>query len=145
MEALLRRAQVGRDVGQRRVRQLVRQGALLEQQGQLQRPEELRPIGRLYALEAKTDDWSGGLGQAVRYGSWADAAGVVVAKLPRDPSRAVAQASGLGIGLALGTRWLVRPRVRRLEEARRLWASEHVVASLRDAPSKHHHNPSALA
>jgi hypothetical protein len=116
-----------------RARRLVRQGALIERPEGFQRAAALEPVGRLYALEAKVDDWSSGLGQALRYGSWADASGVVMAQLPRDPSRAVAQASELGLGLALGRKWLVRPRVRRLALAHRLWASEFVVAALMGA------------
>jgi hypothetical protein len=94
---------------------------------------ELQPVGRLYALEAKVNNWSAGLGQAARYGSWADASAAVLGQLPRDPSRAVAQAAELGLGLALRARWLVRPRLRRLDLAQRLWASEFVIAALVDA------------
>ena len=43
----------------RRARRLVRAGALLEpEEDRYLRAPELAPIGRLYALEAKVDDWS---------------------------------------------------------------------------------------
>jgi hypothetical protein len=114
----------------RRLRRLVVQGALEAGSSGYRRVPDLQPVGRLYALEAKVDDWSAGLGQALRYGGWADASAAVLGQLPRDRSKAVTQATDLGLGLALGARWLVRPRVRRLALARRLWASEHVVAAL---------------
>jgi hypothetical protein len=140
--ALAHRLGADADSTRRRARRLVKSGALVETaSGGLRRAEELGPVGRVYALEAKVNDWSAGLGQALRYGSWADASAAVLAQLPRDPSPAIAQASELGLGLALGARWLVRPRVRRLALAHRLWASEHVVAALigasRVAPVQH--------
>lgn len=123
---------VGEDEGatRRRAQQLVRTGALLSIRSGYVRASALDPIGRIYALEAKVDDWSAGLGQALRYGSWADASAAVLGKLPKDHSRAVDQARQLGLGLALGATWLVRPRVRRLAFAKRFWASEHVVAAI---------------
>jgi hypothetical protein len=128
---LARRLDVSEDAVRRRARRLERGGALLAVTGGWVRARDLEPVGRLYALEAKVDDWNAGLGQALRYGSWADASAVVMAQLPRVPSRPIAQASQLGLGLALGSRWLVRPKVRRLTLAYRLWASEHVIAALR--------------
>lgn len=131
LPALCHRLQVEDSAIRRRLTRLVNAGALaLAANGGLLRTDELQPVGRLYALEAKVEDWSAGLGQALRYGTWADASAAVVSRLPKDPSRAIAQATDLGLGLALGDRWLVRPRLRRLQVARRLWASEHVVAAL---------------
>lgn len=131
---LAKRLETDLTSARRRARRLVRAGALFEpEEDRFLRAPELAPVGRLYALEAKVDDWSGGLGQALRYGSWADASAVVMGQLPRDPSAAIRQASGLGVGLALGSRWLVRPKVRRHALAHRLWASEFVVAALSDA------------
>jgi hypothetical protein len=130
LETLARR--LGDDIHntRRRARRLSRIGALIEDRAGFLRPRELEPVGRLYALEAKVDDWSSGLGQALRYGAWADASGAVMGQLPRDHSDPVRLASQLGLGLALGARWLVRPRVRRLALAKRLWASEFAVAAL---------------
>jgi hypothetical protein len=132
--ALSRRLGSSEENTQRRVRRLLKSGALLQSDTAcVLRPRALAPVGRLYALEAKIDDWSAGFGQALRYGVWADATAVVLGQLPKDPSRVVDQASSLGIGLAHGKRWIVRPRLRRLEFAHRLWASEHVVAAISGA------------
>lgn len=117
----------------RRVRRLERTGALVADGAGWRRHVALVPVGRLYALEAKVDDWNAGLAQALRYGAWADASAVVMGQLPRDPSKPVAQATALGLGLAHGARWLVRPKVRRLSLAKRLFASEHLVAALRSS------------
>lgn len=150
--SLARRTGVDPADVRRRVGRLLSMGALLEApNGCIVRAPEMQPVGRLYALEAKVDDWSGGLGQALRYGAWADASATVVQRLPRDPSKAISQASELGIGLAHNHRWLVRPKLRRLDAARRLWASEHVVAAIAgvhaDLPGSGvaHHRPSASA
>lgn len=139
---LARRVAVPEHAIRRHVSRLVHLGALTRTTtGCLLRPAAMRPVGTLYALEAKVDNWSAGLDQALRYSSWADASAVVVSRLPRDHSRAITLARDLQLGLALGPRWLVRPTVRRLEFARRLWASEHVVAAL----TGRHHRPSATA
>lgn len=129
--ALARRLDVPEEAVRRRARRLAAAGVLVPSVQGWTRRAELQPVGRLYALEAKVDDWNAGLGQALRYGSWADASAAVLGQLPRDPSRAMSQAAQLGLGLALGPRWLVRPKVRRLTLAHRLWASEHLVAALR--------------
>jgi len=119
------------DVVKRRLRRLASIGAVSQTHGgRYVRNTALAPIGRIYALEAKVDNWSSGIGQALRYGAWADASGVVLAHLPSDRSKALAQATSLGVGLAVGARWLVRPRIHAHGSARRLWASEHVLAAL---------------
>ncbi len=121
----------------RRARRLEREGALiLEEDGWIRDPR-LAPVGRIYALEAKVCDWSAGLGQALRYGSWADSSAAVMAYLPKDRTRAIAQAKSLGLGLAIGNRWLVRPKLWKLSPAQKLWASEHVIAALRVDPAGH--------
>jgi hypothetical protein len=131
VETLARKTAGRVDAVRRRVRRLITTGALIEPRpGLVCRAGAVQPVGRLYALEAKVASWSAGFGQALRYGTWADASAVVVARLPTDRTSALAQARDLGIGLALGREWLVRPRVRELDPATRLWASEHVVAAL---------------
>lgn len=127
---LARRLDTEDEIVRRRARRLERAGALVPDGAGWRRHAALLPVGRLYALEAKVDNWNAGLAQALRYGAWADASGVVMGQLPQDPSRPIAQATALGLGLAHGARWLVRPKVRRLSLAKRLLASEHLVAAL---------------
>lgn len=142
VSVLARRLTTSEQGIRRHVSRLVHCGALtLTESGCVLRPAAIKPVGTLYALEAKVDNWSAGLDQALRYSAWADASAVVVSRLPRDHSKAVTLARTLQLGLAHGPRWLVRPMVRRLEFARRLWASEHVVAAL----TGRHQSPSATA
>lgn len=148
VSALARRAQLPEPTLLRRLRRLEAVGAVLPTAGGWVRPAELTVGGRLYALEAKMTDWQAGIAQALRYSSWADAAAVVMHRLPRNHRAALDQARTLGVGLAEGDRWLVRPRIHRLTAARRLWASEHLVAALRGeqlSSAFGSQNPSAIA
>lgn len=129
--AIARRAALSESGVERRLRRLASVGAVLPMSRGWVRASTLRPAGRLYALEAKVSDWQGGIAQALRYGGWADGSGAVLGRLPRNQGPAIEQAHRLGVGLALQDRWLVRPRVHQLPVARRLWASEHLVAALR--------------
>lgn len=88
------------------------------------RARGLEPIGRAYALEAKVSDWQKGIGQALRYSSWCDAAAVVLLRPPRDLSKVKARCSHLGLGLAVGDLWAVRPRLGRPHGGLRLAMSE---------------------
>lgn len=110
-----------------RLRALVRAGAAEQVGGGYRRREGLEPIGRSYALEAKVDDWRKGLSQALRYASWADAAGVVLLVEPQDISAVRARFRALQIGLAVGDSWIVRPRLGRPDPGRRLALSEQLA------------------
>jgi hypothetical protein len=114
----------------RRLGRLGRLGYVQPRGSGWSRAAELLPVGRLYALEAKVEDWRGALRQALMYATWADAAGVVLLQLPRDTTTLVQEARRLEIGLAHNERWLVRPRIHRHPLARRLLASEHLVAAM---------------
>lgn len=124
-------ARVRGDQLRRRVGQLVRSGALVERDGRLRRDPALVPLGRLWALEAKASDWRAGLVQARGYRLWADGAVLVVGALPRDTGPLVAEADRMGLGLYGEGRWLSRPRLTLPGPARRLWASEHMLAAVR--------------
>jgi len=131
-QSIASRAGLGEAITRKRLRRLALAGAVVDMgDGRYTRVPALAPVGRVYTLEAKIDNWSAGFSQALRYGSWADASAVVLAQPPADRSTAIEQARNLGIGLAAGTRWLVRPRIHQHPPGRRLWASEHVVAALR--------------
>lgn len=117
----------------RRLRHLVRSGALVAAGREtFVRPGELGPVGRVYAVEAKVSDWRRALMQVRTYGVWADGYVLVMGALSARAVAAVTSEVALdGGGLMMDGRWLRRPTVRRLPFARRLWASEHVVAALR--------------
>lgn len=118
-------------VVRQRMRSLAGLGAVRAKSVGWVRHPSLVPCGRLHALEAKVKDWSRGAEQAAKYSAWADTASVVIQQLPADPSGCVAKASNLGIGVVHDGVWKCRPELRQHFAARRLWATEHVVAALR--------------
>lgn len=94
------------------------------------------PVGRTYALEAKVDDWRSGLDQCLRYGAYVDSTTLVLRRMSEKvQASAVGRFSSLGVGLYVNGKWLVRPRLSRLNVARRLLASEYVLAALGDTVS----------
>jgi len=107
-----------------RVRRLVSNGSLLKFGHGFRRDPNIIPIGRMYAFEAKVTDWRRAMSQAVRYGTWSDAVGVVLLNRPRDISAAADRARTFKIGLAVGKTWIVRPRIRPNDVGLRLFASE---------------------
>ena len=113
----------------RRVSGLVSRGALVETTAGYMKPSALRPVGRLWALEAKVSDWRRGVGQANRYGVWADGSALVLSRVTNEAD-VISSASRLGLGVAHGPRWLIRPTLRPQNDATRLWASEHLIAAL---------------
>jgi hypothetical protein len=118
---------------ERRLPELLRVGALLEvAPDRFVRPEALRPLGRLYAVEAKVRDWSRALRQVRRYSVWADGYVLVMGELSARPLELLsAQVESDRGGLVVRGRWIRRPAVQRLPPAQRLWAAEYLVAALR--------------
>jgi DNA-binding transcriptional ArsR family regulator len=116
----------------RRLRQLRDIGVLTEYQGGYRRHPAFVPVGRMYAFEAKVSDWRRATAQALRYARWADAAGIVLLRPPRDLEGLQAHARALRIGVAVGSRWLVRPVLQPVSPGLRLLASEMFIASLTD-------------
>lgn len=87
-------------------------------------------LGRLWAIEAKVEEWQSGLAQAHRYRLWADGAVLVLGRA-RVPVEAIAaDARHYRVGLAIDGRWVVRPRASLPDDATRLQASEHMLAAL---------------
>jgi len=113
-----------------RLRALERSGHVYRDGGGYRRANELQPIGRTYALEAKVTDWRRGLSQALRYSSWCDAAAVVLLDQPRDVAAVAKRFRHLGIGFAVRSTWVVRPRIGRPNAGWRLWASEQTALSV---------------
>lgn len=119
----------------RRLRPLAAAGYVESRGSGFRRVRGLEPIGRAYALEAKVSDWQQGVGQALRYSTWCDAAAVVLLKPPRDLSDAKERSSKLGVGLAAGGRWVVRPRIGRPHAGLRLAMSEQFVRLIVESES----------
>ncbi len=119
----------------RRLPGLVRAGALTRVQADSYvRPTALRPIGRLYAIEAKVRDRGAGIQQVRAYSSWADGYVLIMGPLGRRPLQLLLEeVAADGGGLVVDGRWLRRPVMRPNDFARRLWAAEHFVAAVRDA------------
>ena len=110
---------------------LERSGALFRRAEGWVRHPAIRPIGRTYAIEAKVSNWRAGLSQCLRYGTLADASALALGSMSdRNREQVLAAAREHGVGLFVGERWLVRPRISPVRAARRLWVSEHVAAAL---------------
>lgn len=114
----------------RRLRQLSDAGFLSQNGSGYRRHPVFVPIGRMYAFEAKVSDWRQAIAQALRYARWADAAGIVLLKPPKDVESLKAYARALRIGVAVENRWLVRPVLQRVSPGLRLLSSEIFVAAL---------------
>lgn len=117
---------------ERRLPRLIKVGAVNRQPGgRYVRHPSLVPVGRLHAFEAKVRNWRAGVDQARTYALWADSATLGMAILPQRRDEVRRELQRWSLGLAQRRQWLVRPVLRRHKEARRLWASEHVVAALK--------------
>lgn len=116
----------------RRVPGLLRSGALADAGDHTYvRPDGLRPIGQVVAIEAKVKDSRGALAQARAYSVWADNYLIVMGRLsPPTIARLAAEVRQDSGGLVVDGRWVVRPRKRAVSRQRKMWASEHVVAGL---------------
>jgi DNA-binding Lrp family transcriptional regulator len=119
----------------RRLRPLAAVGYVESRGSGFRRVRGLEPIGRAYALEAKVSDWQQGVGQALRYSTWCDAAAVVLLRPPRELSDAKERCSKLGLGLAAGGRWVVRPRIGRPHAGLRLAMSEQFARLIVESES----------
>jgi DNA-binding Lrp family transcriptional regulator len=117
-----------------RFQQLLESGALIETgPGVVIRAEVMRPVGRLYAVEIKVDNWRRAVRQGRGYQLWCDTYVVVMETLsPRPLQGLLAATAEDGAGVMINGRWRSRPVVRRRDEWRRLWGSEHVVAAVGD-------------
>lgn len=96
------------------------------------RPSALTPMGRLYAVELKIDDWGRALRQCRNYRLWAESYLLVLERVPpQSLDRLRSEVKSDRGGLVVAGDLLVTPRVSRRSPEVRLWSSEHVVAELR--------------
>lgn len=114
-----------------RLRRLVITGALIERRpGEYIRPVEIEATGRLYAIEAKIEDWRKALRQVRTYRVWADAYVLVMSGLSERTTEALlTEVKRDRGGLVVDGDWLARPRIEATDEWRRLQALELFVAS----------------
>jgi DNA-binding Lrp family transcriptional regulator len=122
---------------ERRLGKLLRCGALIEvRPNAFVRPHALRPLGRLYAVEAKVDNWVQAIKQARSYALWSDAYVLVLGNLsPRTIQRVLVEVDHDRAGLVVSGKWFRRPAVAKVPNRMRLWASEHFIAAL---PTSNH-------
>jgi hypothetical protein len=127
----------------RRLPGLVRSGALqYASNGGVIRRSEIRPVGRLYAVETKVRDARAALHQVRTYSVWADSYVLVMGQLGEQALRnLVCEVRADQGGLMVAGRWVCRPQAKSASPAHRLWASEHVVAAVRGGT----YQPSVLA
>jgi hypothetical protein len=123
----------------RRLPALIRSGALIRlREDRYVRLPELRPIGRMYAIESKVSNWGQALGQARSYSVWADTYVLVMGPLTASVASKVKQrvAKDRG-GLVVDGKWICRPVAAGPSPAHRMLASEHFVAALvtEDSPA----------
>lgn len=136
LETLVKKSGYGQQSVSRMLRKLERQGAVISSGKLWRRAEEVIPVGNIYALEAKVDDWRKGARQAFRYRSWCGSSALVLSRLPKDRAPLLATVERLRIGLALEDQWLVRPPLSRISPAQSLLGSEHFIAALGFTPTR---------
>ena len=114
-----------------RIRRLVDVGALIEPRpGTYVRPAAIDASGRLYAVEAKIEDWRKALRQVRTYRIWADAYVLVMTGLSdRTRGALLAEVKRDRGGLVVDGEWLTRPRIEITDGWRRLQALELFAAS----------------
>lgn len=114
-----------------RLRGLVRRGALIQVgDDRYVRPDALEPGGRLYAIEAKVEDWRSALRQVRTYRVWADSYVLVMGRISdRAQAALLAEVRRDRGGLMVAGRWVVRPRLGHTAERRRVQAWELFTAA----------------
>lgn len=131
LEFLCSSLRLGDDLVRKRLRKLLRMGAIDEsRRGKYLRAPGLSIMGEVVTFEAKVSAWAKGIDQAQTYRLWSDQTVVVMGKLPRDETRAVGQAKALGIGLTVGSDWKSKPRKSHNSRHRMFWTSELFYSEL---------------
>lgn len=117
----------------RRLPHLLRSGAVIDiGRDRYTRPAALTPVGRLFAIELKIDDWGRALRQCRNYRLWAESYLLVLESVPsRSVDHLRKEVTRDRGGLIVSGELIVTPRVSRHSDAVRLWSSEHVIAELR--------------
>lgn len=116
-----------------RMRKLTTTGAIIEvNRDRYVRHPEIQPQGRLYAIEAKVEDWRAALRQARTYQVWADAYVIVMTGLSaRTQESLLTEVRRDRGGLVVDGRWVTRPRLASVAAHRQLQAAEMFAAATR--------------
>ncbi|GAA4380505.1 hypothetical protein [Nocardioides caricicola] len=119
------------------VGRLVRSGALtLSSGGAVTVHPALKPIGTVFAVEAKIKDWRRAVLQGRTYRTWANNYIVVLGDVgPTAVDRAREGVAEDAAGLFTRAGWVVRPAVRDPAATRRLQGFEHLFAAIGSQPS----------
>ncbi|MGW1708256.1 hypothetical protein ACWCP8_22720 [Streptomyces sp. NPDC002206] len=136
IEALKRKCGQSDRTVSRALRDLEKKGAAIANGKLWRKADAMIPVGNIYALEAKVDDWRKGVRQAFRYRAWCSSSALVLSRMPRNCDPLFSTVRRLGIGLALDDQWLVRPPLSKIAPKEMLWGSEHFVAALGFAPTR---------
>lgn len=117
----------------RRIPGLLQSGAIIQaNRNRYVRPEQLQPLGRLFAIEAKVRDRGAAISQARAYGAWADGYVLIMGPLGKRPLQLLIEDVDADRGgLMVNGEWLRRPRIIQHNPMRRLWSSEHLVDAVR--------------
>ncbi len=116
---------------ERRLPRLIRSGAVrITDSATLTRHRALAPIGTIYAIELKLTAWKRALTQGRTYRTWADSYILVMERIAKGAFDELTDAvTSDQAGLRVSGEWIVRPRTTPNHPAKRLWASEHIIAA----------------
>lgn len=115
---------------ERSLSSLVRSGAISKTaDARYRRHPALVPVASLLALEAKLSDWGRAIEQARKYALWSHRT-VVVLETLTNKEATLSRARRLGLGVAVESSLLVRPRQRRIPDHLALQASEALLETL---------------
>lgn len=120
------------DVVQSRVPELHRKGALIKTgRATYLRPNGLRPVGNLYAIETKVSAWPRAVEQGRKYKVWCDSYVLVFGFLSDQVmARLLSEVERDNAGVVVNGKWKRRPKISRKPNWQRLLGSEHVVAAI---------------
>lgn len=96
----------------------------------------MKPVGSLFAIEAKVKNWQRAVIQGRGYRTWADNYVMILGDTgPKAAERARSAVAADGAGLYTAVGWVVRPRKRSPSLARRTMGFEHLFAALASGPT----------
>lgn len=137
MSSLVRRLGWDTEQVERSVSRLIRSSAVITtRSGAIVCAGGLKPVGSLYAIEAKVKNWQRAIIQGRGYRTWADNYVLVLGNAgPMAAERARSAVLADRAGLYTENGWVVRPRKRLASVAKRMLGFEYLYAALSSDPS----------